>query len=155
MYIEKKTKDRGLIGRTPKREPPKPATIPVIHYLKWEHEINYDFVILPVGNFYNQKIINAKKGDNIKFLDGHKAVIYDICAVQIGSSIFRNLCRLRYGREPLMIMNRWKRTAISLGYTPSAIDQKTAVAVWFKKDEDKDLVIFNNDDDNTHNYNTL
>ena len=145
-YIIKSTKDRSRYNKdnTP-RVHRHIVTYPIIHDYDWFVEVNYDFVILPIGSFYHQNIRKAKRGDIVQFLGGENKTIYDVCFVSIGSSMFRNLCRLRYGREPLHVTNQWKRTAVSQGFAPNAIDDNMAAVVWFKKNDKERLIILKND----------
>lgn len=145
-YIIKSTEDhiRHKKDNTP-RVHRGIITYPIIHNYGWVADVNYDFVILPIGSFYHENILKAKRGDIIQFLEGNNKTIYDVCFVKIKSSVFRNLCRLKYGREPIQVINQWKRTAVSLGFAPNAIDDNTAAVVWFKKKDEERLIILNND----------
>lgn len=104
---------------------------PVTHMGGSGKVMEYNFIILPKGVLYNSHIEKARKGDFIKFLDGEEREIYDICPVQIRSGVFRNLCRMRYGKDTEVVFNQWKRTAVSLGHSPLSIDKETALIIWY------------------------
>ena len=90
-------------------------TYHAIHLLGNRARINYDFVILPIFNVPEMSIDRFGHGDKIQFVDGEEKVIHDICLVKIDTSMFRNLCRLRYGVEPKIVLHQWERNVMGLG----------------------------------------
>lgn len=138
-YIDKSNGDRGLRGVNPEAKRRKARKIDILHLGGKRSEVNYGFIILPIGTFYNADIARARRGDVVRYVDGTENTIYDMCIVRIGSSVFRNLCRLRYGCEASRVLNQWRRTAIGMGYAPDAIDGERAAVVFFKYDDDKGL----------------
>lgn len=139
-YIDKGKGGRGLLGVKKAERVRRVRNIDVMHTFRFPQEVNYGFIILPTGAFQYGRITSARRGDAVRFLDGTVRVIYDICAVDVGSGLFRNLCRLRYGVEPSRVLNQWRRTAVGLGYTPDAIDAERAAVVFYKEDDGRGLL---------------
>lgn len=117
----------------------EPVIYNVIHGRLWKTLTNYNFVILPIGAFYHKGITEARPGDRIRFEGGDERDIIDICKLEIHSSLFRNLCRMRYGVETELVIKQWRRTAIGIGFSPAAIDWNKCVLVWYKENESKSL----------------
>lgn len=114
-------------------------TYHAIHSSERRARINYDFVILPILNVPEMSIDRFGHGDKIQFVDGEEKVIHDICLVKIDTSMFRNLCRLRYGVESRIVLHQWERNVMGLGYAPNVISEDYAAVVWFKWYEDKPI----------------
>lgn len=110
-----------------------------LHMLGQNINTNYSFILLPVCDIEDFSFSGAKPGHTLMSTDGKEIKIYDICIVNICTSMFRNLCRLKYGVEPEVVTAQWKRNLISLGYPPTVVSKTHAVVVWYKKDENKGL----------------
>lgn len=144
-YLKKSPGDRGLKGEIPRRQGRKrrAKVFSIIHSIERDGQIdtNYNFILLPTGIAYNKEINSAIPGDKIRFVgNGKERIIEDIGLIDIKSSLFRNLCILRYGATAYSVTAQWKSNAVAQGYIPKAIDEEKAIIVWYREIDGEPLV---------------
>lgn len=144
-YLKKSPGDRGLKGEIPRRQGRKRRSkvFSIIHSIERDGQIdtNYNFILLPTGIAYNKEINSAIPGDKIRFVgNGKERIIEDIGLIDIKSSLFRNLCLLRYGATAYTVTAQWKSNAVAQGYIPKAIDEDKAIIVWYREIDGEPLV---------------
>ena len=68
-----------------------------------------DFILLPVGMFVNNRIMQLKRGDRMTFSDGYSGYIVEVCKLSLENSLFNNMCLLRYGVDGAKVKSIWER----------------------------------------------
>ena len=100
------------------------------------------FVILPFGLYFHRDLQKAKRGDIVRFNEGHRLVsmIYESsCRISIKTQLFSYLLRLCYGGTVTItsLMERWAAIAINEGYGRKGFSRDEALLVEVRDIDDE------------------
>lgn len=87
-------------------------------------------VAIPIGQFYNKEIQEAKVGDEVMFLGRDKVYrIIDKATIPINTDVGHFMMRYLYDAKIENVIRRWKQHAEYMGFRPSVIDTKICLLV--------------------------
>ena len=92
------------------------------------------YVVLPLGLFYNSELLQAQKNDIVEFVDNGKKVLTRFlrcCEISTRTPMFTFLMRSLYGDAVniAQIKREWVDLAITLGLGRKGIDADRALVV--------------------------
>lgn len=91
------------------------------------YKSNIPFVLLPYGYSVNRGLKDEKE---IEFLNGDKAEIKAVCAVDLTKQIARTLCLMRYNRELDDVFIAWVNKAVVMGNKKDSVSKEKCLLVY-------------------------
>lgn len=95
----------------------------------------FDYILLPYGEFYEptKGILDAKKGDILRFFNGDDVPIENVVMMDI-NRVFDVLCRMRYGIGSKAVLRKWQDNARIQGHGRDIISTEKCILVMLDRD---------------------
>ena len=100
-------------------------------------DLKSDYIILPYGEFYQKssKMMQAKRGDTIRFFNGPERKIVGVFRVT-QPDVCDALCRVRYGISWQVALAKWQRYAEMEGNGKGIISPNECLMVVFENEDE-------------------
>lgn len=92
-----------------------------------------DYILLPIGYFYNAEWGRARKGDRIKFFNGGSYRIASVRKISLKRLETDLLCRMRYGISLTRAIQQWRLNAFLEGNGKNSISSDECLWIFYEK----------------------